>query len=68
MAGMLHPEQKQATHGGRTYFANIHRYELKDLSHWMDKQVYLNMGSFLLGVAAMGIDALPMEGVDVKST
>ena len=61
------PENKESTHEGRTYFANIHRYDLKDLSHWMDKQVYLNMGVLLLGVAALGIDAVPMEGVDVKA-
>ena len=31
----------------------------------MDKQVYLNGGNFLLGVAALGIDATPMEGIDM---
>ncbi|MEY8779824.1 nitroreductase family protein [Allomuricauda sp. XS_ASV26] len=33
----------------------------------MEKQVYLNIGNFLLGVAALGIDAVPMEGIDVKA-
>ncbi|SFW20481.1 oxygen-insensitive NAD(P)H nitroreductase [Cellulophaga fucicola] len=47
-------------------FAGIHKYDLKDLQHWMEKQVYLNIGSFLLGVATLGIDATPMEGIDVK--
>lgn len=47
-------------------FAGIHKYDLKDLQHWMEKQVYLNIGSFLLGVASLGIDATPMEGIDVK--
>lgn len=53
--------------GAKQLFANIHRYELKDAQHWMEKQVYLNIGNFLLGVAAMGIDAVPMEGIDVKA-
>ncbi|MEP2240013.1 MAG: nitroreductase family protein, partial [Maribacter sp.] len=53
--------------GGRKLFADIHRYDLKDLPHWMEKQVYLNMGALLLGAAALGIDACPMEGVDVKA-
>lgn len=53
-------------HGGRSYFANMHRYDLKDFVHWMEKQVYLNLGNFLLGVGALGLDALPMEGVDMK--
>ena len=61
------PENKEGMHNGRNYFANIHRYDLKDLSHWMDKQVYLNMGVLLLGAGALGIDAVPMEGVDIKA-
>ncbi|QCE42921.1 oxygen-insensitive NAD(P)H nitroreductase [Psychroserpens sp. NJDZ02] len=60
-------EFKDQMHGGRMLFADIHKYDLKDLPHWMEKQVYLNMGSLLLGVAALGIDACPMEGVDVKA-
>ena len=30
----------------------------------MEKQVYLNVGNFLLGVAALGLDAVPIEGFD----
>ena len=60
-------EYKDQMHGCRMLFANIHRYDLKDLPHWMEKQVYLNMGALLLGAAALGIDACPMEGVDVKA-
>lgn len=60
-------EFKDQMHGGRMLFTDIHQYDLKDLPHWMEKQVYLNMGSLLLGVAALGIDACPMEGVDVKA-
>ncbi len=53
--------------GAKKLFADIHRYDLKDAQHWMEKQVYLNIGNFLLGVAALGIDAVPMEGIDVKA-
>ena len=59
-------EIKQNVYKARNIFADIHRYDLKDLQHWMEKQVYLNIGNFLLGVATLGIDALPMEGVDLK--
>jgi nitroreductase/dihydropteridine reductase len=59
-------EIKQMMNGGRNAFADIHKYDLKDLQHWMEKQVYLNIGNFLLGVAALGIDACPMEGLDMK--
>lgn len=58
------PEAKAGNHKGRTFFADLHRKELKDDHHWMQKQVYLNVGNFLLGVAAMGLDAVPIEGFD----
>lgn len=49
-------------HSGRSFFVNKHRYELKDIEHWAEKQVFLNLGQFLLGVAILGLDAIPMEG------
>lgn len=55
---------KTQMHAGRSMFVNIHKQDMKDVQHWMDKQVYLNIGQFLLGVAALGIDATPMEGID----
>lgn len=55
---------KTQMHAGRSMFANMHKQDMKDLQHWMDKQVYLNLGQFLLGVATLGIDATPMEGVE----
>lgn len=57
---------KDNNHGGRKIFVDFHKYDFKDLQHWAEKQVYLNLGNFLLGVATMGIDALPMEGLDMK--
>ncbi len=57
---------KERMHTGRSFFVNMHKYDLKDVQHWMDKQVYLNLGSFLLGVSTLGIDALPIEGIDTK--
>lgn len=57
-------EAKAANNQGRVFFANIHRKELHDDAQWMAKQVYLNVGNFLLGVAAMGLDAVPIEGAD----
>ena len=60
-------EAKKNSKKGRSIFADIHKYDLKDLQHWLEKQVYLNIGNFLLGVAALGIDACPMEGIDMKA-
>ncbi len=59
-------EFKEGMHAGRTMFVGMHKYDLKDLQHWMEKQVHLNMGSFLTGLAALGIDSVPMEGFDAK--
>lgn len=60
-------EFKNQNLGAKQLFTNIHKYDLKDAQHWMEKQVYLNIGNFLLGVATLGIDAVPMEGIDVKA-
>ena len=57
-------ELKQLITGARQTFTELHRSQRQDLPHWLEKQVYLNMGSFLLGVATLGLDAVPMEGVD----
>ena len=58
---------KNGLYGAMTAFTNIHKYDLKDVKHWVEKQVYLNIGSFLLGVGSLRIDATPMEGIDVKA-
>lgn len=58
---------KDQNFGAKQLFTNIHKYDLKDAQHWMEKQVYLNVGNLLLGAATMGIDAVPMEGIDVKA-
>ncbi len=60
------PDFKAQMHGGRSAFFGFHKYDYKDAIHWAEKQVYLNLGNFLLGVATMGLDALPMEGCDMK--
>jgi len=60
------PEFKERMHGERNFFVKMHKDDLKDADVWASKQVYLNLGAFLLGVAALGIDALPMEGIDLK--
>ena len=49
---------------GRGYFVGMHRFEKRDAQHWMEKQVYLALGTLLFGAAALGIDACPIEGFD----
>lgn len=57
-------QAKQGQHKVRSYYVDMHRSELKDVQHWMEKQVYLNLGTVLLGASTLGIDAVPMEGFD----
>ncbi len=56
---------KDKVHQVRMASVENHRNNVKDLEPWLEKQVYINMGSLVLGLAAMGIDALPMEGLDM---
>lgn len=63
--GRIADEAGKANHfKGRTFYLNLHRFQYRDLQHWADKQVYLALGTLLLGVASMGIDACPIEGFD----
>ncbi|MGE8392395.1 oxygen-insensitive NAD(P)H nitroreductase [Pseudomonas sp. BIGb0427] len=50
----------------RRGYVDLHRFDQKDLQHWMEKQTYLALGTLLLGAAALGVDATPMEGFDSK--
>ena len=63
----LKEERRAGMDGARRMFINLHKQHYKDVQHWMDKQVYLNIGQFLLGAAALGIDATPMEGIDIDA-
>lgn len=58
------PEGKAAQQKGRGFYVNMHRNELKDTQQWMEKQVYIALGSLLLGAATLGVDATPIEGFD----
>ncbi len=51
----------------RNYYVNLHRFDLKDTPHWIEKQIYLALGTLLLGAATLGIDATPIEGFDART-
>ncbi|MGL6259377.1 oxygen-insensitive NAD(P)H nitroreductase [Vibrio sp. WXL210] len=59
-------EVKNTVNAGRSYFVGLHRNELGDVEHWMQKQVYLNVGTLLLGAKTLGLDAVPIEGFDAE--
>ncbi|WP_020654366.1 oxygen-insensitive NAD(P)H-dependent nitroreductase NfsB [Massilia niastensis] len=50
----------------RRGYVNLHRYGAKDVAQWLEKQVYLALGTALLGASTLEIDATPMEGFDQK--
>ena len=58
------PEAKAGQNTSRSFYAGLHRNELNDASAWMEKQVYLALGTLLQAAAALEIDACPMEGFD----
>ena len=58
-------EFKAGGDGARRTFLGIHRNQFKDEAEWLAKQVHINMGFALFAAAALGIDAVPMEGADM---
>jgi nitroreductase/dihydropteridine reductase len=60
------PEGKAAQFKSRSFYVNLHRYDFRDTQHWMEKQVYLALGTLLLGAATLDIDATPIEGFDSR--
>lgn len=58
------PEARQGQARTRAFYTDLHRYDLKDLPQWAGRQVYLALGTLLLGAASLGVDATPMEGFD----
>ena len=50
----------------RRGYVNQHRYGTKDVAQWLEKQVYLALGTALVGAATLEINTTPMEGFDQK--
>ncbi|OOF59522.1 oxygen-insensitive NAD(P)H nitroreductase [Rodentibacter myodis] len=57
-------EFKKGGDDARKAFLGIHRNKIQDETQWLSKQVHINMGFTLMAAAALGIDSVPMEGVD----
>lgn len=61
------PEGKEMQNKGRNFYVGLHRNDPQDMQAWTQKQVYLALGTLLLGAAALGIDATPIEGFDPQA-
>lgn len=60
------PEAKAKQQKTRQFFIDQHRYARRDIQPWMERQLYLALGSLLFAAAAAGVDACPMEGFDAR--
>jgi nitroreductase/dihydropteridine reductase len=58
---------KAGTAKGRLHFTNLHRYGMKDLPQWYEKQVYIALGNAMLAASTLGVDTTPMEGIDATA-
>ena len=63
----VNAEAREGQNKSRSYYVGLHRSEYKDLGLWAEKQVYLALGTLLLGAGALGVDACPMEGFDAAA-
>lgn len=59
------PQAREGAHNTRASYYDFHRYQAKDVPHWLEKQVYLNYGTLLLAAGLLEIDAVPLEGLDL---
>lgn len=48
---------------GRNTFINLNSETPEALKRWTEKQAYIALGTLLIGAAALGIDATPIEGI-----
>lgn len=59
-------EHKKDGDEARRAFLGIHRNVVKDEAEWLNHQVHINRG-LLMTAATLGIDAVPMEGVNLAA-
>lgn len=58
------PEAKATQEKTRLHYVGLHQETLGDVDAWVDRQIYLALGTLLLGAGALQIDACPLEGFD----
>lgn len=54
---------KEGVAAGRKKFIDLNSHDQEHLNKWNEKQAYIALGTLLLGAAAMGVDATPIEGI-----
>lgn len=61
------PEAKAGQSNSRNFYVGLHRDQLNDTDAWADRQIYIALGNLMQAAAALGVDACPMEGIDVSA-
>lgn len=54
---------KSGVAAGRKKFIDLNSNDQEHLNKWNEKQAYIALGTLLLGAAAIGVDATPIEGI-----
>lgn len=63
--GRFNPDYtKEMARKGLKASIEYKKYGFKDENHYLEKQIYINAGQFVLGLKALGIDSVIMEGFD----
>lgn len=62
----LVPEGKTTQNNTRRFFVGLHRQN-QTMGDWIERQLYIALGTILQAAGALGIDACPMEGFDTQA-
>lgn len=60
------PDARAGQSKSRSFYVGLHRDQLNDADAWADRQIYIALGNLMQAAAALGVDACPMEGIDVS--
>lgn len=60
------PDSKTMQNNTRRFYVGLHRQN-QTLDVWIERQVYIALGTVLQAAGALGIDACPMEGIDPQA-
>ena len=60
------PDAKTMQNNTRRFYVGLHRQN-QTMDGWIERQVYIALGTVLQAAGALGIDACPMEGIDTQA-
>lgn len=60
------PDGKTMQNNVRRFYVGLHRQN-QTMDAWIERQVYIALGTALQAAGALGIDACPMEGIDAQA-